>query len=364
MIRKSSLLFGISLLLPVVVWAQAPKNDALKRVPPPAPMRPSCAPVPAPATPTDAQRRRARDLANNGRQAAILGDSAAAFAQMREASQLNPTDADLAYQLARAYETAGSTANAAKEYCRFLAIAPNAPEAGEARARVAVLAPPTTVSGPTVASTLFDAAVAAYDRKQLAEAEAKFGSAITAEPTWADSYYDRALVRLAQGDPRRAQSDLEEYLRLKPQASDRAQVVARIETLRQRPISPGQALGLGLIVPGGGQFYTRRPIRGALFLAGAAAAIGFAVQTQSSTKTVEETATDPFGNPYKFTTTHRVTDRPNLIPGIAAASALIAGSAFEAFVFAKHRSIEVQRVTMSVSPRGGGVAARVSLQLR
>jgi hypothetical protein len=33
-------------------------------------------------------------------------------------------------------------ANAAKEYCRFLAIAPNAPEAGEARSRVATLAPP------------------------------------------------------------------------------------------------------------------------------------------------------------------------------------------------------------------------------
>jgi tetratricopeptide (TPR) repeat protein len=282
---------------------------------------------------------------------------------MREASQLNPTDADLAYQLARAYETAGAPANAAKEYCRFLAIAPNAPEAGEARARVAALAPPTTVSGPTVASTLFDAGVAAYDRKQLAEAEAKFAAAINAEPTWADSYYDRALVRLAQGD-RRAQTDFEEYLRLKPQAPDRAQVVARIETLRQRPPSPGQALGLGLIVPGGGQFYTRRPLRGALFLAGASAAIGFAVLPQTSTKTIEETATDPFGNPYKFTTTRRITDRPNLVPGLAVATALVAGSAFEAFVFAKHRSADAQRVSMSLSPSASGVVARVSLQLR
>ena len=234
---KSALLVCTALLLPVVARAQAGKNDALKRTPPPAPTRPACAPVPTPPTPTDAQRRRARDLAQNGRQAAILGDSAAAFAQMREASQLDPTDGDLAYQLARAYETAGSSANAAKEYCRFLAIAPNAPEAGEARSRVATLAPPNLSAGPTVASALFDAGVAAYERKQLAEAEAKFGAAITAEPTWADSYYDRALVRIAQGDPRRAQTDFEEYLRLKPQAPDRAQVVARIETLRQRPLS-------------------------------------------------------------------------------------------------------------------------------
>ena len=163
---------------------------------------------------------------------------------------------------------------------------------------------------------------------------------------------------------RRAQTDFEEYLRLKPQAPDRAEVVARIETLRRRPPSATQALGLGLIVPGGGQFYTRRPIRGALFFAGAATAIGFAVQQQSSTKTVEETATDPFGNPYKFTTTHRVTDRPNLVPGIGIAAALIAGSALEAFMFAKQRSADVQRVSVSLSPSAGGVAARVSLQLR
>src|SRR4051794_3999071 len=107
MIRKSDLLFCITLLLPVVARAQAGKNDAMKRVPPPAPARPACAPLPTPPAPTDAQRRRARDLAQNGRQAAILGDSGAAFTQMREASQLDPTDSDLAYQLARAYETAG-----------------------------------------------------------------------------------------------------------------------------------------------------------------------------------------------------------------------------------------------------------------
>jgi tetratricopeptide (TPR) repeat protein len=361
---RSALLVCTVLLLPAVTRAQAGKNDAPKRSPPPAPARPACAPVPTPPTPTDVQRRRARDLAQNGRQAAILGDSAAAFAQMREAIQLDPTDADLAYQLARAYETAGSLANAAKEYCRFLAIAPNAPEAGEARSRVATLTPANLSAGPTVAAALFDAGVAAYERKQLAEAEAKFGASITAEPTWADSYYDRALVRIAQADPRRAQTDFEEYLRLKPQAPDRAEVVARIETLRQRPLSARQALGLGLIVPGGGQFYTRRPIRGALFFAGAAAAIGFAVQQQSTTKTVEETATDPFGNPYKFTTTHRVTDRPNLVPGIGIAGALMAGSALEAFMFAKLRSADVQRVSVSLSPSAGGVLARVSLQLR
>jgi tetratricopeptide (TPR) repeat protein len=330
-------------------------------------MRPACAPVGAPKAPTDAQKKKARDLAMNGRQAAMLGDSAAAFAQMREASQLDPTDADLAYQLARAYETASDGERAAKEYCRFLAIAPNAPEAGEARGRVAALAPPTKSGEPTVASTAFGAAVAAYDRKQLGEAASKFAVAITAEPTWADSYYDRAIVLAAQGDQQRALSDFEEYLRLKPQAADRAQVVARIETLRRRPPSPPsprQALGFGLILPGGGQFYTHRPIRGILFLAGAAGAVGFGLQQHQSTKTVEQTATDPFGHPYTFTTTHLVTDRPHLIPGIAAAGALLAGSAFEAYSFARQRNADLKRVSMSIVPGIDGFSARVSLLLR
>src|SRR4051794_10181573 len=171
---KSSLVIGSIVLLPIVLSAQSAKPGDLKRVPPPPPTRPACAPIPTPPTPTEAQRRQARNLAQNGRQAAILGDSAAAFQQMRQASALDPTYADLAYQLARAYETAGASANAAKEYCRFLSIAPNAPEASEARSRVAALAPTISVSGPTVASALFDAGVQAYERKQLVEAEAKF----------------------------------------------------------------------------------------------------------------------------------------------------------------------------------------------
>src|SRR4051812_1904650 len=108
MIRGSILLCVVTVALPVGARAQSASTDGLKRVAPPTPTRPACAPVETPTAPTDAQRKQARDLARNGRQAAMLGDSAAAFAQMREASKLDPTDADLAYQLARAYETAGA----------------------------------------------------------------------------------------------------------------------------------------------------------------------------------------------------------------------------------------------------------------
>ena len=283
---------------------------------------------------------------------------------MREASTLDPTDADLAYQLARAYETGGAGANAAKEYCRFLALAPNAPEAAEARARITVLAPPATNGSPTIASSLFSAGVAAFEKGQIMEAEAKFAAAIKAEPAWADAYYDRALARAALGDRQEAASDLEEYLRLKPEAGDRVQVVAQIETLRRKPVSPPQVLGLGLIIPGAGQFYTGRPLRGAVFLAGATAAIAFGLQQQTKTELVTQTAIDPFGNPYEFTTTVSTKERSNLIPGLLVAGAIAAGGAIEAFSFARRNNAGARNLSVSLTPSGNGFTARVSLLLR
>jgi hypothetical protein len=50
--------------------------------------------------------------------------------------------------------------------------------------------------------------------------------------------------------------------------------------------------------------------------------------------------------------------------GIAVARALIAGCAFEAFVFSEHSGADGRRVSMSVSPSAGGVGAKLSLQLR
>ncbi|MEO6529224.1 MAG: tetratricopeptide repeat protein, partial [Gemmatimonadaceae bacterium] len=86
---------------------------------------------------TDLQRRTARDLAQRAQQSAILGDRTAARDQMTQAAALDPSNPDLAYQLARAQESAGAPDDAATEFCRFLALAPNAPEAAEARERVA-----------------------------------------------------------------------------------------------------------------------------------------------------------------------------------------------------------------------------------
>jgi len=344
--------------------SQAGKSLTFKRGAPPVRQRPACDPVPAPPRVASDARRKARDLAQNGRQAAILGDSAAALAQLKEASTIDPTDSDLAYELARAYESSGANGSAAKEYCRFLALAPNAPEAAEARNRVASLAPVTQSAAPSPAVIILNDGIASFERGKAMEAEAKFAEAIKVEPTWADAYYDRGIARATIGDHQQAATDFEEYLRLKPTADDRVDVVARIESLRRQPLSAGQALGLGIIIPGAGEFYTRRPLRGALALVGTSAAIGLALQTSTSSKNVEQTGTDPFGNPYTYTTTQRTTDRPYLIPGLLVGGAIAVATAVDAYQFAKRNGEPGRRLSMIAIPTRDGVAARVSLLLR
>jgi len=335
--------------------------SALKRAALTATARGSCPAVAAPHVPTNDQRRNARDLADRAQQAAIIGDSLSARDQLRQAVRLDPTDPDLAYRLARANETSGAVDDAVKEYCRFIALAPSAPESAEAREKVASLARPTLTEQARRAEVTFRTGIAAYERGQMIEAEAGFNAAISSQPTWADAYYDRALVLLRRGERDAASRDLEQYLRLKPEADDRARVVAQIESLRRGTPSPGGALALGLVIPGGGQFYTGRPVRGTLSLVAAGAALAFGLQQSTKTVTVQQTATDPFGNPYTFSTTRLKTERPNLIPAALAAGAITIGGAIEAFVFANNARRAGSGLSLSVVPTRDALVVRLSL---
>jgi TM2 domain-containing membrane protein YozV len=158
-----------------------------------------------------------------------------------------------------------------------------------------------------------------------------------------------------------AQRDFEQYLRLKPEADDRALVVARIDALRRGTPSPTSALAMGLVIPGAGQFYTGRPVRGLVSLITASGAWALGLQQSTKTVTVQQTATDPFGNPYTFTTSRLKTERPNLVPGAAVAGAITLGGAIEAFIFANNARDAGTRVAFSATPSGAGVALRLSL---
>jgi tetratricopeptide (TPR) repeat protein len=364
MLRRYSLPLLAALTSPLVLRAQAaarPK-EPLKQRPVVVRMRTACsASVVQSASPTEAQRRDARDMAQRARQSAILGDAAAELSQLRGAAGLDPTDPNLAYQLARAYENAGVASNAAREYCRFLSLAPNATEAPDVRAHVATLVPPKPDTVVTVEGTAFKRGADAYAKGQWADAEVFFTTVIRADSTSGDAYYDRALVRAIQDHRDAAADDYERYLRLRPEALDRALVVTRVNQLRAQRLSESQAFGLGVVIPGGGQFYTGRPVRGLLSLAGFGAAAAFAMTEKTTSTTTTQTASDPFGNRYSYSVTTAHKRRPYLVPGFGAAGGIALLSAIDAAHYA--RSVRASSVSVSLVPSANGVAVVASVSI-
>ncbi|HUF64822.1 MAG TPA: hypothetical protein VMM17_02485 [Gemmatimonadaceae bacterium] len=326
---------GCAQLVPLVLAAQTVAHRVpLKGGQPPAASSTSCPAAADPVSPTDEQRRTARDLAQRALQAALLGDGATARDELRRAAALDPTDADLAYRLGRAHETVSAAADAVIEYCRFLALAPSSPEAAEVRARMSALSSPPTDSR-TATMSAFQVGVNAYESGRMADAEAAFSTTILREPQWAEPYYNRAMTSLARGANEAAVRDLEQFLRLKPEADDRAAIVARIASLRRVRFSPSTALAASLALPGAGQFYTRRPGRGVITSLGVGTALVVALLQRTTTSTVEQTGTDPFGNEYTYTTTRESRGRPYAFPASLVAVAISLGSAVDAFKYAQ-----------------------------
>ncbi len=302
MIRASVLMIAAIALVSAGADAQVPRKATPARAMTTPSTRSLCpTTVQVVVPPTEAQRRAARALVQRGQQAAILGDRAAEREQLRQAAILDPADSDLAYQLARAHEGAGAPADAATEYCRFLALAPNAPEAAEARERIAILAADVG-ERPSVVAT---------------------------EPRSQPTVAAPALP-----------------------AAGRAPAVTRL--------SPSRALSIGLVVPGGGQFYAGRPVRGVLTLGGAAIALTYGLTERRGLTSVQETALDPFGNPYSYTTTRETTSRPYLAPGLAAAGAIAVASAIDAFNYSR-RTNDERRVALDVVPTASSLALRLAI---
>ena len=346
---------------PVRVPAQA--RAPLKRGLPVVAARPACSPATQAGSTTPTRKKDARDLAQRAQQSAILGDRSAARDQLRQAVALDPTNPDLAYQLARAQEALGANDDASVEYCRFLALAPTAPEAAEVRERLAS----ATRGAQTVISEKvavpFRAGLAHYDAGRYAAAATAFGNAIALQPDWAEAYYDRAMANASRGQRELAITDLQQYLRLRPEAEDRAAVIRRISGLRGGPLSPSAALGLGLVIPGAGQMYTGRRGFGVVTLAAAGGALAYALKSGPVTKEFVVNPTDPFGNPLPpFTDTRTETGHPNLGPGLAAFGVIAGATAIEAFVHARHVNASEQRFGATVIPLGDGLALRVSLR--
>jgi tetratricopeptide (TPR) repeat protein len=302
-------------------------------------------------------------MAQRAQQSAILGDRTAARDQLRQAVTLDPASPELAYQLARAQDALNANTEATSEYCRFLALAPNAPEAAEVRERLTVIARNAQPAVPERVLASFRAGVTAYEAGRYAQAVSAFGSAISLQPDWAEAYYDRALANAGRGQRELAIRDLQQYLRLRPEAEDRAAVISRIAGLRGGSLSPGAALGLGLVIPGAGQMYTGRTAFGIVTLAAAGGAAAYALRSGPVTKSFVVNPKDPFGNPLPpYTDTRTETGRPHLVAGLAAAGGIAAAAAIEAYVHARHVNAREQRFAAGLIPSTDGIAIRLTLR--
>src|SRR5690349_6696550 len=120
-----------------------------------------------------------RRLMALGHEAAIVGDHRQARDVFLDAARLSPGDERIAYQLGRAYEELGERPNAIREYCRFLALAPQGSDAPDVRTRIAALAAPagsSAAADPT--GTAFRAGVAHFEQHRWREAADAFGRVI------------------------------------------------------------------------------------------------------------------------------------------------------------------------------------------
>jgi tetratricopeptide (TPR) repeat protein len=358
--RIRAAVLGVLIALPAAASAQ---RAALKRGLPVVAARPSCPPAPASKSVTELQRRTARDLAQRAQQSAILGDRAAARDQLRQASALDPSNPDLAYQLARALESTGAPDDAAVQFCRFLALAPNAPEAAEARERVGALSRNVQSTASDRIYAPFRDGIAAFEAGRTAQAEALFSTAIRLQPEWAEAYFNRALTYSARGSRELAVRDLQQYLRYKPEADDRAAVISRITALRGGPLSPATALTFGLVIPGAGQLYTGRKFIGFSTLAVASGVLAYGLQSAPVVERYEAVGEDPLtGIKYTYPASRTVSGRPYLKKGIAGVGAIALVTAVEAYVYAQNFNTREQRVSATILPSSGGLALRVSLR--
>jgi Flp pilus assembly protein TadD len=379
---------GLSLALVLTRGALAAQELPLKRPPEPASAG-ECPALPAAGTPR-ARHTAVDSLLSAGSRAAILGDYPAAEELLRRAAQLDGANPVVSYRLARTLDDQGKTQAAALEYCRYLALAPDAPDAAEIRGRVRDLVGTGSVALRDPWTGEMAAAVTAYESGRLADAVEGFTRAIALRPDGAEGYYNRGVAYVAMQRADAAAQDLEAYLRLAGQPEDAPRVRSRLELLtaaaspagssappplaapepRRTTAAPGRVLIQGLVLPGLGQHETGRT----LFGLGVLSAVGGAVYLALHQEVVvqQREGVDPFGNRYPYDV--RVQERPYQSLGIGAAVGIGLAAAVESFLYARGqgstaapivargsarasaRSEGPQELQLSVVPSGAGVS--------
>ncbi len=233
------------LLLPVLWWIASPlaaQELPLKREAPGVGPY-ACPAVPLGDPPNEEEAAQARQLASTAAQSLILGDLERARALLDRATELDPSSAELAYRHARVLEEMGEREAAVSEFCRVLAVNPEAEGVDDARTRLETLAGSNEAPYPPSAVAEFEKAVQWAQAGFLQSALTSFGSVLQQAPTWAEAVYDRAIVASRLGRTTDAVRDLRRYLELRPGAPDAIAVSQRIGELQSTTLSRHRARG-------------------------------------------------------------------------------------------------------------------------
>jgi hypothetical protein len=124
----------------------------------------------------------------------------------------------------------------------------------------------------------------------------------------------------------------------------------------------GVATLLGIVLPGGGHFYSEETGRGVLYMLTAAAAVGIGAALSneneyvSRLETVPKTSSNPLGLEFREYLSRRESNTPLLI-GAAVASAVWLVSVIDAPRAARRANTKRGRVSILVSPSRVGIAA-------
>jgi tetratricopeptide (TPR) repeat protein len=335
----SRLVSGMLRLIPLLLLGVTMSADAqslpLKRAVPPVTWTGCPATTAPPAAVNDDARAEAERLAAEATEASILGDNAAALQLLTIAATLDPRSERVAYRRAATLDQVTRGEEALAEYCRFLGLEPEGPQADEARERTAALGAARGFTVSAEAAAAYSAGIAHFEAGRMAQAEASFHEAATAAPAWADAAYNRGVVRLAVGATAAATRDLRRYLELSPGSPDFGDVLDALQTTRE-PYNPGAVLATGLLVPGLGHFTTGRTRTGAAYLGAASGmtAIGILV----SRAKVDCLSPPEGGRCPPDQVLSESTTRPLLLPALLGALATGVVGAIDAYRYAQRQN--------------------------
>ena len=298
----------------------------------------SCPEIDTSLSPGEEEMEQARRLGSDADQALILGNQERARDLLARAVELDPTSAELAYRYGRILESLQEVEPAIEQFCRALGLGSREQGIGDARPRLEALARAREPEIPEGARSHFLNGLLQADLGNLEVADTAFGSAFAVAPDWPDAVYNRGVIRIRLGNQEGAVADLQVYLDLHPNAADAILVSQRIGQLQTRgasSVSPGTALGLGLVIPGMGQFYSGRAKGGfsVLALAGGAIAAGYFIQKEE----VRCVGSAPSGGCPADRIISVENTRPYLVPSLAAGGVVAVIGAIEAYLKIRHR---------------------------